>query len=137
MSSPETSSARFAIPMLVCSDAASEIEFCQSAFGARELARRVAPDGKVIHATLQVGNAIVMIHGEFPHLASRAPEADGSSPVVIYLYVANADAVVDRAVANGAKILQPLANQSWGDRVGRIIDPAGHVWNIATSSAVR
>jgi PhnB protein len=122
-----------AIPMLVCADAASEIDFCKSAFGVVELSRRTGPDGKVVHATLQIGDAMVMVHGEFPHLASRAPQADGSSPVVIYLYVAEVDAVVERAVVTGARILIPVTDQPWGDRVGRIVDPAGHVWNIATA----
>ena len=73
-----------------------------------------------------------MFHGEFASLASRAPLPDGSSPVVIYLYVEDVDSVAERAVAAGGKILLPVANQFWGDRVGRFIDPSGHVWNIAT-----
>ncbi len=118
--------------MLVCLDAASEIDFCKTAFGAVELARRSGPDGIVVHATLTIGEAMVMVHGEFPALASRAPRPDGSSPVVIYIYLDDADTVIERAVAAGARVLIPAANQFWGDRVGRIIDPAGHVWNVAT-----
>jgi PhnB protein len=120
------------IPMLVCRDGASEIDFCKAAFGAVELSRRPAPDGTVVHATLAIGAAMVMIHGEAPHLASRAPEDDGSSPVVIYLYVEHVDRVIERAVLAGAKIVLPAANQFWGDRVGRIMDPSGHVWNVAS-----
>ena len=119
------------IPMLVCRDAASEIDFCKAAFGAVELARRSAQDGGVVHATLKIGEALVMVHGEFPNLASRAPQSDGTSPVVIYLYVEAVDTVIEQAMAAGARVLIPAANQFWGDRVGRIIDPAGHVWNIA------
>ena len=119
------------IPMLVCRDAASELDFCKTAFGAVELSRRSAQDRGVVHATLKIGEAMLMVHGEFPQLASRAPQPDGSSPVVIYLYVADADVVIERAMAAGAKELIRVANQSWGDRVGRIIDPAGHVWNVA------
>ena len=118
--------------MLVCRDAASEIDFCKTAFGAVELARRSGPDGTVVHATLTIGEAMIMIHGEFPALASRAPQADGSSSVVIYLYVPDVDRVIERAVATGARVLVPLTNQPWGDRVGRLLDPAGHVWNVAT-----
>jgi PhnB protein len=118
--------------MLVCRDAASEVDFCKSAFGAEELARRPAQDGTVVHATLTIGGAILMIHGEYPNLASRAPQPDGSSSVVIYLYVQDVDWVIERAVAAGAKVLFPVANQFWGDRIGRIIDPSGHVWNVAT-----
>jgi PhnB protein len=123
------------IPMLVCRDGASEIEFCRAAFGAVEVARRRTPDGTVVHAALAIGEEIVMVHGVFDHLASRPPNADGSSPVVIYLYLDNVDIVIDRAVAAGAKVLLPAADQSWGDRVGRILDPAGHVWNIARRAA--
>ena len=117
--------------MLVCRDGASEIDFCKSAFAAIELSRRVSPDGTVVHATLSIGGAMIMIHGEYPSLASRAPPSDGSSPVVIYLYVEDADAIIAKAVTAGARILIPAADQFWGDRVGRIIDPAGHVWNVA------
>jgi PhnB protein len=120
-----------AIPMLVCSDAASEVEFCKNAFGAVELSRRQAPDGAVVHATLKIGATMLMVHDESPHLASRAPQSDGSSSVVIYVYVEDVDAVIERAVAVGAKVLLPTADAFWGDRVGRIIDPAGHVWNVA------
>jgi PhnB protein len=119
------------IPMLVCLDAAAEIDFCKTAFGAAELSRRTAPNGAVIHATLRIGPAIIMVHDDSPHLASRAPQSDGSSSVVIYLYVEDADTVMERAVAAGARILLPAENQFWGDRVGRIIDPSGHVWNVA------
>jgi len=120
------------IPMLVCDDAASEIEFCRAAFGAVELSRRPGQDGAVVHATLAVGKVVAMVHGVFHGLASRAPQPDGSSPVVIYIYLQNADNAMDRAVAAGARVLMPATNQFWGDRVGRIIDPAGHVWNVAS-----
>ncbi len=132
MSNERTDSVRMVIPMLVCLDAALEIDFCKTAFGAVERSRRSAPDGVVVHATLTIGEAMVMVHGEFPALASRAPQPDGSAPVVIYIYVDDADTVIERALAAGATVLIPAANQFWGDRVGRIIDPSGHVWNVAT-----
>jgi PhnB protein len=119
------------VPMLVCGDAASAVEFCKTAFSAVELSRRQAPNGAVIHATLKIGATLLMIHDESPHLASRAPQSDGSSSVVIYLYVDDVDKVIERAVVEGARVLLPAANQFWGDRVGRIIDPSGHVWNVA------
>ena len=97
MSDNGTNEVRMVIPMLVCLDGASEIEFCKSAFGAVELSRRTSPDGSVVHATLRIGQAMVMVHGLFPTLASRAPESDGSSPVVIYVYVDDADIVIERA----------------------------------------
>ena len=123
---------RAVIPMLVCADAAAEIEFCKAAFGAVELSRRADKDGSVTHATLGIGELLVMVHGETPLLASRAPMKDGSSPVVIYLYLEGVDAVVERAVAAGARILTPIADQFWGDRMGRIVDTQGHVWNVAS-----
>ncbi len=119
------------IPMLICSDAAAEIQFCRDAFDADELSRRSAQDGTVVHATLRVGDTLFMVHGEYPHLGSRAPDRDGSSPVVIYIYVNDVDAVIGRAVGAGAVVLLPATNQPWGDRVGRIMDPAAHVWNVA------
>jgi PhnB protein len=119
------------IPMLICLDAASEIEFCRDAFGAEELSRRSGEDGTVVQATLRVGSTLFMVHGEYPHLESRAPKRDGSSPVVIYLYIDNVDVVMSRAVQAGAVVLLPATNQPWGDRVGRIMDRAGHVWNVA------
>ena len=132
MSDEKLAVVRAVIPMLVCVDAASEIDFCKTAFGAVELSRRSGPDGTVVHATLAIGAALVMVHSEFPALASRAPQSDGSSSVVIYVYIADADTVIERAVAAGARVLIPAADQFWGDRVGRIIDPSGHVWNVAT-----
>jgi uncharacterized glyoxalase superfamily protein PhnB len=98
------------VPMLVCRDAASEIDFCKSAFGAEELARRPAQDGTVVHATLTIGGTILMIQGEYPNLASRAPQPDGSSSVVIYLYVQDVDGVIERAVAAGARVLLTVTN---------------------------
>jgi PhnB protein len=122
---------RAVIPMLVCVDAAAEIEFCKAAFGAVELSRRTDEDGSVTHATLGIGEILIMVHGETAHLASRAPQGDGSSSVVIYLYLEDVDGVVERAVAAGARVLTPLEDCFWGDRMARIIDPQGHVWNVA------
>jgi PhnB protein len=124
---PTDNDVQAVIPMLVCRDGASEIDFCKTAFGAVERSRRLSPDGAVIHATLTVGAFTIMVHGEFPNLASRAPQSDGSSSVVIYIYVEDVDTVIDRAVAAGAKVQLPATNAFWGDRVGRIIDPSGHV----------
>ena len=120
------------MPMLVCRDAAAEIDFCKTTFGAVEMVRRAGPDGTVAHAALTIGGALIMIEGEWPGLASVAPQVDGSSPVVIYVYVEDVDAVIERAVAAGAKVLIPVKDQFWGDRTGRILDPSGHVWTIST-----
>jgi PhnB protein len=120
------------MPMLVCRDASAEIDFCKTTFGAVELLRRPGPDGKVAHAAVTIGGAMIMIEGEWQGIVSRAPLSDGSSPVVIYVYVEDVDAVMERAVTAGAKVLLPVKNQFWGDRTGRILDPSGHVWTIST-----
>ena len=120
------------IPMLVCADPEAEIQFCKTVFGATELSRRTAKDGHVIHALLMIHQSMLMVHDVSPHLASRAPEQDGSSSVVTYLYGDDVDPVIERAMAAGARLIHPAEDQFWGDRVGRIMDPAGHVWNIAS-----
>jgi PhnB protein len=119
------------IPMLVCRDAAAEIEFCTAAFGAVELSRRTEA-GLVVHATLGIGALLLMVHDQSPQLASRAPEPDGSSSVVLYLYLPGVDAIIERALAAGARLELPVEDAFWGDRVGRIVDPQGHVWNVAS-----
>src|SRR5512132_1826105 len=120
------------IPRLFCRDPEAEIEFCTGTFRAVELNRRPDAAGKVAHALIKIGPAMVMIESEWPQLANRAPSPDGSSPVALYLYVEDVDATVARAEAAGGRVLQPPADQFWGDRTAWIIDPAGHVWTIAT-----
>lgn len=119
------------IPRLVCREPAAEIDFCVQVFEAVELNRRPGPDGSVAHALLTIGPEMVMIEAEWPGLPSRAPILDGTSPVVIFLYVPDVDRVVERAAAWGAKVLVPLQNQFWGDRIAWLLDPAGHVWTVA------
>jgi PhnB protein len=129
---PVPDGASVVIPRLICRDPAAEIDFCTHVFRAVEGVRRPGPDGKVAHAMITIGPAMVMIESEWPAMRSRAPQPDGSSSVVLYVYVADVDAAVERAVAQGAKILMPLTDQFWGDRTAWIVDPAGHVWTIAT-----
>lgn len=120
------------IPRLFCRDVAAEIDFCVNTFRAVEGVRRPGPDQRVAHALLMIGPAMIMIEAEWPGVPSRAPQPDGSSPVVIYVYVEDVDKTVERAVAAGAKVLLPVKNQFWGDRIGWVMDPSGHVWTIAT-----
>jgi len=120
------------IPRLFCHDVAAAIDFCVRTFGAVVRNRRPGPDGKAAHALMTIGPAMIMIEAEWPTLTSRAPAPDGSSPVVIFVYVENVDETVERAVGGGAKVLSPAANQFWGDRTAWIMDPSGHVWTIAT-----
>lgn len=129
---PLPDGASIIIPRLFCRDVAAAIDFCKNTFGAVERLRRPGPDGTVAHAMMTIGPAMLMIEAEWPGLASRAPQLDGSSPVVIYVYVEDVDKTVERAVAGGAKILFPVQNQFWGDRIGWVMDPSGHVWTIAT-----
>jgi PhnB protein len=120
------------IPRLVCGDPAAAIDFCVRTFDAVELNRRPGGDGSVVHALLQIGPEMIMIESEWPTLPSRAPATDGTSPVVILVYVPDVDKTVERAVAYGAKLLVPLQNQFWGDRIAWFMDPCGHVWTVAT-----
>ncbi|PYQ86116.1 MAG: hypothetical protein DMG03_07910 [Acidobacteria bacterium] len=120
------------IPRLFCRDPVAEIEFCTTAFGAEEGLRRPGADGKIAHALITIGPAMVMIESEWPEVPNRAPAPDGSSSVALYVYVENVDEAVQRAVRSGATILIPATNQFWGDRTAWIIDPSGHVWTVAT-----
>lgn len=120
------------IPMLMCRDPAAEIAFLASAFGAVELSRRLGDDGQILHVTLHIGGIMLMVHGETPWMTSRPPGPDGTSPVVIYLYLPDVDVLMERAVAAGARVLFPPQDQPWGDRMGSIVDPEGHLWNIAS-----
>jgi PhnB protein len=120
------------MPMLVCRDVPAEIDFCKTTFGAVELGNRPGPDGRIAHALLTIGGEMIIIEAEWPTLASRGPQPDGSSPVVIFVYVEDVDKVIERGVAAGARILLPVKDQFWGDRSGRIIDPSGHVWTVST-----
>ena len=120
------------IPRLFCRDLAAAIDFYTSTFGAVERGRRPGPDGALAHAMLTIGPAMIMIEREWPTLSSRAPKPDGSSPVVIYVYVEDVDQTLERAIANGGQVLVPAQNQFWGDRTAWIMDPAGHVWTVAT-----
>jgi PhnB protein len=120
-------------PMLVCRSPDVEMNFCATAFGAVEQVRRAGPDGSPIHIAMRINDAFLVVQSEFPDVvASRAPSGDGSSPVVIFVYVEDVDQAVERAVAVGAKILMPAQNQFWGDRTARIVDPSGHVWTVAS-----
>ena len=121
-------------PALVVRNAAEAIAFYQRAFGARELSRMAAPDGQRIwHAELQIGDSRLMLSDEFPEMSdARAPPSLGGTAVSLHLYVEDADAVFQRALEAGATVSMPLADAFWGDRYGKVTDPFGHVWGIAT-----
>ena len=115
------------MPRLFCRDPLAELNFCKTTFGATELVRRPGQAGGISHALITIGGEMIMIESEWPNFANRAPAMDGSSPVAIFVYVEDVDQAIDRAVAGGAKLLVPPANQFWGDRIGWIMDPSGHV----------
>ena len=120
------------IPMLVCRDPEAEIGFCEKVLNAEVGVRRPGPDGQTIHAALMLGEARIIIQAEFPQFASREPQRDGSSPVVIFVYVEDVDRAVEMTSAAGGSVLMPAQDQFWGDRSARIMDPSGHVWTIAS-----
>ncbi len=119
-------------PYLCVRDAARAIEFYKEALGAIEVVRLAGPSGKIGHADLQIGRAHVMLSDEFPEMGVRSPQTLGGSPVSLELYTEDADALFARAVAAGAKVVRPVADQFYGDRGGKLEDPFGHVWWIAT-----
>ena len=124
---------RSVTPHLVVRGAARAIEFYRRAFGAEEAMRIPSRDGqKVMHAELRIGDSLVFLNDEFPEMGARAPESLGGTPVTLHLYVQDADAVFARAVAAGARPLMPLQDMFWGDRYGKLADPFGHEWAIAT-----
>ena len=119
-------------PHLCTKGATHAIEFYKRAFSALERMRIMQPDGRVGHAELQIGDSIIMLADEFPEIDARSPQSLGGSPVSIHLYVEDADVVFQQAVAAGAKIKRPIADQFYGDRLGGIEDPFGHTWWIST-----
>ena len=119
-------------PYLVVNDAAGAIEFYKSAFGASELMRMTAAAGRVGHAEIRIGDSRIMLADEFPEMGARSARTLGGSPVHIYLYVEDVDAVTGKALAAGAKELRPVKDQFYGDRSGSIEDPFGHVWHVST-----
>lgn len=120
---PENSSV--VIPRLFCRDVASQVEFCMGVFDTADLGGRPGPDGKLVHALIAISSEMIMIEAEWPALPSRPPVADGTSPVVIFVYTEDVDRVVERAVARGATVLVPAQDQFWGDRSrGSWIPPA-------------
>ena len=119
-------------PHLVCAQADEAIEFYKNAFGATELSRMPGPDGKIMYASLRIGDSVVMLSEEMPQWESFGPKALKGTPVTIHLYVENADATFAQAVRAGAKAIMPLEDMFWGDRYGKVEDPSGHQWAIAT-----
>jgi uncharacterized glyoxalase superfamily protein PhnB len=115
---------------LTFDDAAAAIAWYAKALGAEELSRSRAPDGKIMHAEVRVGDSRLMLHDAM--MGGKGPRALGGSPVSLWVYVEDCDALFDRAVAAGGKVTMPMADQFWGDRCGNLLDPFGYTWSVAT-----
>jgi len=121
-----------ATPYLSIKGAARAIEFYKRAFNATERMRLEQPDGRIGHAELTIGGALIMLADEFPEMNFRSPQTLGGSPVTIHIYVEDVDALGRQAAAAGATVLRPVQDQFYGDRTGQFEDPFGHRWSFAT-----
>lgn len=119
-------------PYLVIKGAAAAIDYYKKVFGATERMRMDAPGGKIGHAELEIGDSVVMLADEYPEMNHRSPKSLGGTPVSVLLYIDNVDAVFKRAVDAGARQVRPVENQFYGDRMGTLEDPFGHLWSVAT-----
>jgi PhnB protein len=119
-------------PYLTVDDGKGAIEFYKRAFGATERRAMAAPDGRIAHAELRIGDAVIMLSDKFPQFACETPKELGGTTVAIFLFAEDVDAVVQDAADAGATIIMQPTDQFWGDRLGQVIDPFGHVWQIAT-----
>jgi PhnB protein len=119
-------------PYLHVDGAADAIDFYVDVLGAKERMRMPAPEGRIGHAELEIGDSVVMLADEFPERDVLGPRSVGGTPVTMSVYVEDVDAVFDRAIDAGAKALRPVEDQFYGDRSGQFEDPFGHRWSVAT-----
>ncbi|PYS64996.1 MAG: glyoxalase [Acidobacteria bacterium] len=119
-------------PYLIIKGAADAIEFYKKAFGATELFRFPAPDGKIGHAEIKIGDSPIMLADEFAEMGYKGPRALGGSPVSLMIYLEDVDTVFNRAVEAGASVKEAVQDKFYGDRTGTLTDPFGHVWHVAT-----
>lgn len=119
-------------PHLIIKGAGKAIDFYKKAFGAEELFRMPGPDGGVMHAEIKIGSSMLMIADEFPDMGCLSPKTLNGSPVTIHMYVPDCDAVFKKATQAGAEPIMPPADMFWGDRYGKLKDPFGHSWSVAT-----
>lgn len=124
---------RSVAPYLTVRGAGEAIEFYKKAFGAQEMVRMPGPGGQgVVHAEVRIGDSVVMLSDEMPGMGCRSPQSVGATTASVFLYVEDVDATVARAVAAGAQVRMPVTDMFWGDRFGKVVDPFGHEWGIAT-----
>jgi PhnB protein len=119
-------------PYLIVDGASAAIDFYSSVLGATERVRMAAPDDKVGHAELEIGDSVIMLADESPEMDARAPRTVGGTPVSLHVYVEDVDAVFTRATDAGAKALRPVEDRFYGDRTGAFEDPFGHRWDVST-----
>jgi PhnB protein len=119
-------------PYLIINGAADAIEFYKKAFGATELFRFPAPDGKIGHAEIKIGDSPIMLADEFAEMGYKGPQALGGSPVSLMIYLEDVDTVFNRAVEAGASVKEAVQDKFYGDRTGTLTDPFGHVWHVST-----
>jgi PhnB protein len=119
-------------PYLIVDGAAKAIDFYKRAFGAVELFRMDGPDGRIGHAEIRIGDSPIMLADEHPAMGYRSPTSLGNTPVGLMIYVEDCDKVYNQAVDAGAKVLNALTDQFYGDRNGTLTDPFGHQWTVAT-----
>ena len=119
-------------PSIIVRNAAQAIEFYKRAFGAEELERFEGPDGKVMHAEIRIGDSRIMLGEENEQWGTKSPLLTNGNPGSLHIYVEDADASFDRALKAGATVRYPLEDAFWGDRYGKVTDPFGHEWGIAT-----
>ena len=123
---------RSVTPYLAVRQAADAIEFYRRAFGAKERMRLAAPEGKIGHAELEIGDSVIMLADEFPDMDFRGPASLGGTSVTLHLYVKDVDASFRKAIDAGARPVRAVKDQFYGDRTGTLRDPFGHVWHLAT-----
>jgi PhnB protein len=119
-------------PYITVSDGAKALDFYTRAFGAKVTERMPGPGGKMMHAEFRVGDSVVMLSDEFPQGGTKSPQSLGGSSGSVFMYVPDVDAAFKRAVDAGCQVAMPLMNMFWGDRFGKLIDPFGHHWGLAT-----
>ena len=120
-------------PYLCVRDAGAAIEFYKKALGAEERCRMPGPGGHgILHAEIKIGDSILMLSDEMPDWGHLGPQSIGNTPVTIHVFVPDVDAAIAKADSHGAKVTQPSCDMFWGDRYGKIQDPLGHNWSLAT-----
>ena len=123
---------RTVTPHLICAGAADAVEFYKKAFAAVETMRLPGKDGKLMHASIKIGDSTVFVAEEMPAWGALSPKTLKGSPITLQLCVEDADAFAARAVAAGATMTMPITEMFWGDRYGQFEDPFGHRWSVAT-----